>query len=143
MKRRTLSAGMSLLLASCSDSHAGDVGVPGTLVIDRIEQLAARQCVGTLDRWERHFYYALAFASQDGVRVDHNRIGFSFIEASRPPYRPRRVLSEPDLDEASPGGPLGEYHVASGRLFLLTCGDETGRLSRSRVEAFIRWQHTP
>src|SRR6185436_11774777 len=103
---------VSVLLASCSDPDSARYAVPGTLVIDRIErQLAARPCVGALDRWERHFYYA--YASDPGLRIDRNRVGFTFIEASRAPYRPRRVMYGPDLDEVSPPTAWGEYHVAS------------------------------
>jgi hypothetical protein len=124
-----------MLLASCSDPYSARHAVPGTLVIDRVErQLARLPCIGALDRWERHFEYGDA---------ERTRIEFTFIEASRPPYWQRRVLRGPDLDEVSPRTAWGGYHVASGQLFLVSCGDETGALPRSRIEAFIRWRDGP
>jgi hypothetical protein len=145
MAWKTLPLCVLPLLASCSDPDAWGEAKPGTLEIDRIErQLVRLPCVGALDRWERHFEYALAYGQPETVmRADRNRISFTFIEATREPYRPRRILYGPDLDEVSPPAVWGEYHVASGRIFLLTCGEETGRLPRSRIEAFIRWQSTP
>ena len=134
---------MLLAVASCSLPYGWDEAKPGTLVIGRIErQLAALPCIGTLDRWERHFSFPYAYLeAATGTRVDRNAIFFEFVEASRPPYRPRRVLQGADLDEVAPRTAWGEYHIASDSLFLLTCGD--GPLSRSRIDAFIRWRETP
>ena len=139
---RTLSIGVLLLLASCTDQDDPRYAVPGTLMIDRIERaLATLPCVGALDRWERHYYYTRPLG--DSWRVDRNRIAFSLIEASRPPYSPRRVLYGEDLDEVSPPTVSGEFHVASGRFILLACRDEGGPLTLSRIEAFIRLRDTP
>jgi hypothetical protein len=131
MAWKTLPSGVLMLLASCSDPGSREHGVPGTLVMDRIErQLVALPCVGALDRWERHFYYAYDVGDPRSVRLDRNRVAFVFIEAGHHQYRARRVMSP-------------EYHIASDRLFLVTCGDGIGPLSRALMRSFARWQRTP
>jgi hypothetical protein len=144
MAWKTLPSGVLMLLASCSDPGSREHGVPGTLVMDRIErQLVALPCVGALDRWERHFYYAYDVGDPRPARLDRNRVAFVFIEAGHHQYGARRVMSPEDLDERTMRTLWGEYHVASDRLFLVTCGDGIGPLSRALMRSFARWQRTP
>jgi hypothetical protein len=123
-----------MLLSACGERAGPDEAKPGTILIDRIErQLAGRPCIGALDRWERHY----AFGGepddptwgQGHVHADRDRISFAFMEAGRYEFRSRRVIETPasgSIDDRPMRFAFGEYHVASGRLFVHACGGNSG-----------------
>ena len=111
-----------MLVASCSGRAAWDEGKPGTILIGRIErELEGRPCIGALDQWERH--YAFDGGPPDSP-VDRNVIFFSYRQAGVEGFRPqRRIQYLEDLFYLGRArSVLGEYHVASGRLFVHACG---------------------
>jgi hypothetical protein len=119
----------SLMLASAAcarETDARDLRPAATLV-DRIEAgLAGQACVGSLDRWERH--YGFGGAGKLGPPdwgVERGRIVFLFREAGVYGFRPRRVLeSERDgtgTDEIHTKYVLGEYFVRTGKLVIHEC----------------------
>ncbi len=130
MARRLSWILISLLPAGCSGPAPSAADVPAAAAIDRIEQqLAGDPCIGPPDRWERHFYYALApGGSGPATRTDRNIIAFDFYEAGRYEFLPRRVVSAvPDVspDDRPMRVAFGAYHVASDRLSVDFCGQNT------------------
>jgi hypothetical protein len=140
-----------MLLACCSDRPPWDEAVPGMLVIDRIErQLAGRPCIGALDGWERRYQYAVAPESvgpgSAGERANRDRINFTFVEAGRNGFRPRRIIQTivaGDLDERPMRFVMGEYHVTSGLLFVHVCGQNAAPAPQSMLDSFNAARDAP
>ena len=139
MDSRTCLAFVLMLLSGCSAAAPSNEGIPGTLIVGRIERLlAGRPCIGALEGWERH--YSFGHRADSGL-VDRNVIEFSFLEAGIDGFRAQRRLDRIDdgfIYDGLARVALGEYHVASGRLFVHFCGRNGEPALQPMFESFNR-----
>jgi hypothetical protein len=122
--RGTLALVALVGLASCSPP------LPEWRQVDRVERaLAANACIGSLDRWDRRYFYALGRERSGpfGRReVDRDVIGFKFDEAGVGDYRSLRRVGHVEqfttYDHRQRRSAAGAYDLRRGRLDLWSCG---------------------
>ena len=117
-----------LLLTSCSGGDESGQ-LPREADIARLEaQLARHPCVGSLDRWERNYRFAVnkGVFAQERQKPNFELIQFHFREAGRVEIAATRNLVPTGDSGAWPESRLirtldGVYQVKSGRVSIARC----------------------
>jgi hypothetical protein len=100
---------------------------PPTQLVDHVEALLAREpCVGSLDRWSRHYgYNRLPERTVDKAIVD-----FHLEEVGTPDVKPGRHITEPsswvNIDDRPIRMIEGDYDVKEDRIRIAFCTNNVG-----------------
>ncbi|HEY0012607.1 MAG TPA: hypothetical protein VGB79_07105 [Allosphingosinicella sp.] len=97
---------------------------PPPELVERVERaIAAHECVGSLERWDRLYSYSW---QRDGRTVDRRVISFIFRQAGTNDFRPGRKSVAPrawiDTDDRRYDLVDGRFFLDSGRLDVEYCG---------------------
>ncbi|MEP9400850.1 hypothetical protein [Sphingomonas sp. VNH70] len=115
-------------LAGC-EPHEKAANTPDEALVDRIEdKLVATECVGSLNRWYRSYWFARdrsGSIDRNTVAIDLRQAGFDEFGHGR--HRlDARPTREFDVDDRDYWIASGSFDVANGRLTLRFCGPNMG-----------------
>ena len=102
---------------------------PPTQLIEGIEALLAKEpCVGSLERWSRHY----AYNRLPEKTVDAGIVDFHLEELGTPDVKPGRHITEPNswvnIDDRPIEMAEGDYDVKENRIRFAFCGENVGGL---------------
>lgn len=123
---------LAAVLPGCSSGFVPSR--PSEEIIDRLEQrLVEHPCIGSLDRWERHYTYA-SEPFLDGlfgwrnrwyhygrIDVDLRQAGFEEFRGGRHVHA-RSPEHQGSIDDRRYNVAVGQYDVSADRLSLTACG---------------------
>jgi hypothetical protein len=111
---------------------------PDTRLVDAVEsKLRKVPCVGSLDRWERHFTYSskwsfLAYVLSLGTSdrwFDYSKLRVRFYQAGFEEFRTGRIIGQekpPAADDREFNLVFGDYDIPSHTLTIWACGPNMG-----------------